>query len=83
MDVDHSIGDDSIPSIGRQKTKLSMELSIIIPVFNEEDNIEIIFTSVKQQMEEKINISWELIFVDDGSKDGSIFIHPTQSIEAR
>lgn len=69
--MDHSIGDDSIPSIGRQKTKLSMELSIIIPVFNEEDNIEIIFTSVKQQMEEKINISWELIFVDDGSKDGS------------
>ncbi len=45
-------------------------LSIIVPVFNEEDNLELLFDAIQQSVV-KINMDWELILVDDGSQDGS------------
>lgn len=44
--------------------------SIIVPVFNEKDNIPQLHRRVRQVME-KTRKSWELILVDDGSTDGS------------
>lgn len=48
-----------------------IELSVVIPIFNEEKNIPLLFerlhTSVSQ-----ITPSYELIFVNDGSKDNSL-----------
>lgn len=45
-------------------------LSIIIPSFNEKDNISNTAETVLDIME-KSNINCELIFVSDGSKDGT------------
>ncbi len=47
-------------------------ISIIIPVYNEEDNIELLYEKLKKvflSLKEKYN--FEIIFIDDGSNDGS------------
>ncbi len=48
-------------------------LSIIIPVYNEEDNLLDLYREVKKTLD-KAGISFELIFVNDGSKDRSLEI---------
>ena len=51
-------------------------ISIIIPCYNEEEAIPIYYeTMVRQmdEMEEQQKVQFELIFVDDGSKDHSLF----------
>jgi glycosyltransferase involved in cell wall biosynthesis len=50
-----------------------MNLSLIIPVYNEEQNLPILYDSIQQTMR-PIQGSWEVIFVDDGSKDHSFDI---------
>ena len=45
-------------------------ISIVVPVFNEEDNIEHFYESVCKVME-SLPYDFELIYVDDGSKDRS------------
>src|SRR5512133_1928672 len=47
-----------------------MNLSLIIPVYNEEKNLPILYDSIQQAMR-PIQGSWEVIFVDDGSRDHS------------
>ena len=46
-------------------------LSIVIPVFNEEENLRILTTELVDVLQSLIN-TWEIIFIDDGSTDGSI-----------
>lgn len=46
-------------------------LSIIIPVFNEEKNIPVLYARLKKVID-KIAVSHEIIFVNDGSTDGSL-----------
>jgi len=48
-----------------------MDLSVIIPIFNEEANIAVLYTRISNVLN-TMNISYELIFVNDGSKDKSI-----------
>lgn len=48
-----------------------MNLSIIVPVYNEEQSLEILYREIKNALE-PLNLSWELILVDDGSSDGSL-----------
>jgi dolichol-phosphate mannosyltransferase len=48
-------------------------ISIVVPVFNEEANIEHFYTEICSVME-PLPYEFELMFVDDGSKDASIFI---------
>jgi glycosyltransferase involved in cell wall biosynthesis len=48
-----------------------MYLSIIVPVYNEEETIPYLYEAVKNAMQD-INKDWELVLVDDGSKDGSL-----------
>ncbi|MBP2653260.1 MAG: hypothetical protein H6Q73_829 [Firmicutes bacterium] len=48
-------------------------ISIVVPVFNEQDNIRIFYQEVCQHME-SLNYSFELIFVDDGSTDNTCAI---------
>ena len=45
-------------------------LSIVVPVFNESDNLEHFYAAVRHEME-RLPYEWELIFVDDGSTDAS------------
>ncbi len=45
-----------------------MYLSIIVPVFNEEESIEHLKSAIDEALDD-FNKSWEVIFVDDGSRD--------------
>ena len=45
-------------------------VSVVVPVYNEEDNIEHFASSVDEVME-RLNYDYELLFVDDGSVDRS------------
>ncbi|MFH1376296.1 MAG: glycosyltransferase [Candidatus Woesearchaeota archaeon] len=47
-----------------------MELSIVIPIYNEERNISILFKELKSILDQ-LKKSYEIIFVNDGSKDRS------------
>lgn len=47
-----------------------MRLSIILPIYNEEKNIEELYKELKKILED-LSISYEIIAVNDGSKDDS------------
>lgn len=47
-----------------------MNLSLIIPVYNEEENLPLLSDSIQQALR-SVQGEWEVIFVDDGSKDRS------------
>lgn len=50
-----------------------MNLSIIIPVYNEQDNLPLLFNSIYATMN-TVNHAWEVVFIDDGSRDKSLQI---------
>jgi glycosyltransferase involved in cell wall biosynthesis len=48
-----------------------MKLSIIIPVYNEEENLNLLMDSICAAIE-PLQREWEVVFVDDGSQDKSL-----------
>lgn len=46
--------------------KTNIEVSLVVPSFNEEGNIKLLFSRINEVFS---SISYEVIFVDDGSKD--------------
>ena len=50
-----------------------MELSIVIPVYNEEKNLPLLFDALLQAMHD-YKKNWEIVFVDDGSSDQSMHV---------
>jgi glycosyltransferase involved in cell wall biosynthesis len=46
-------------------------LSVVVPVFNEAENLRPLFQAINEGL---AGLSYEIIFVDDGSKDGSVEI---------
>jgi len=46
-----------------------MKLSLVISVFNEEENIELLISQIDKALE---GLDYEVIFVDDGSKDATL-----------
>jgi glycosyltransferase involved in cell wall biosynthesis len=49
---------------------MSLELSIVVPLYNEEANIEELYARLTHVLGD-MGIGYELIFVDDGSRDGT------------
>lgn len=47
------------------------EVSVVFPVYNEHENLDVLFERVHPVLQEAANGSFEVIFVDDGSVDGS------------
>ena len=47
-----------------------MDISVVIPLYNEEDSLPELFSGIKAACE-TAGLSFEVIFVDDGSKDSS------------
>lgn len=47
-----------------------IDLSIVVPLYNESENIPILYTEIKNAMR-KLNKKYEVIFIDDGSTDRS------------
>ena len=54
------------------KSSISM-ISLVVPVYNEEDNINDLHAEVARAMSRQ-PCAWELVFVDDGSSDHSLDI---------
>ncbi len=50
------------------QTSLATEVSVIVPTFNERDNVHEIYTRLSKALGA---LSWEIIFVDDASPDGT------------
>ena len=48
-----------------------MNLSLVVPVYNEEENLPLLYEAVLQTIV-PLQQSWELVLVDDGSRDGSL-----------
>jgi glycosyltransferase involved in cell wall biosynthesis len=47
------------------------DLSLVIPVYNEKDNLPLLMDAI-QAVLIPLEKKWEVVFVDDGSKDGSL-----------
>jgi glycosyltransferase involved in cell wall biosynthesis len=52
-------------------TKIDMDLSVIIPVYNEEENISLLYERMTKVMQDT-GVTYELIFINDGSHDRSL-----------
>ncbi|NPV75021.1 MAG: glycosyltransferase family 2 protein [Anaerolineae bacterium] len=50
-----------------------MNLSIVVPVYNEEDNLPLLYQAIKNAMSGVEN-TWEVVLVDDGSRDNSLAV---------
>lgn len=50
------------------------KISIIIPAYNEEESLPILYERMKKLMEDMKNYEFEILFVNDGSKDKTIEI---------
>jgi glycosyltransferase involved in cell wall biosynthesis len=48
-----------------------IELSIIVPLYNEEPNIDVLFNRILSVLKE-LNLTYEIICVDDGSRDNTL-----------
>jgi dolichol-phosphate mannosyltransferase len=48
--------------------RLPAELAIIVPTFNEIENVPLLVSAVEEALQD---VSWELVFVDDNSPDGT------------
>jgi glycosyltransferase involved in cell wall biosynthesis len=49
------------------------KLSIVVPLFNEQDSVRPLYTAIVGAVD-PLDIGYELIFVDDGSRDGTFAI---------
>jgi glycosyltransferase involved in cell wall biosynthesis len=48
-----------------------MDLSVVIPLYNEQDSLEELVTSISQHVN-GLNLNYEIILIDDGSNDKSL-----------
>jgi glycosyltransferase involved in cell wall biosynthesis len=48
-----------------------IEISVVVPVYNEEENLPVLIAKIVEVFKE-IGLPYEMIFVDDGSSDGSL-----------
>ncbi len=46
-------------------------LSIVVPCYNEKETVVLFYTAVKKVIE-SMNIDYEIIYVNDGSKDSTL-----------
>lgn len=49
-----------------------MKLSIVIPVYNEAESLPRLHQAIQEAMRPLADLEWEVIYVDDGSKDASL-----------
>lgn len=59
---------------------MNPELSIIIPIYNEQDNIHKLYSRLKAVVD-GMKVSYEFLFINDGSKDQSIQLIKELSIQ--
>jgi glycosyltransferase involved in cell wall biosynthesis len=50
--------------------RLEKTVSVVVPIYNERENVSLLYRSIKNVLE-SIDWKYEMVFVDDGSKDGT------------
>ena len=50
------------------------KISIIIPAYNEEESLPLLYERIEKLMKNMENYEFEILFVNDGSKDKTIEI---------
>lgn len=48
-----------------------MKISIVIPVYFNEDNLKPLYADIREKLLQHHEFEWEIVMVNDGSKDGS------------
>ena len=48
------------------------KITILVPAYNEEESLPYLYDRVKTIMDEMTNYEFELLFVNDGSKDNTL-----------
>ena len=59
---------------------MSPQLSAVVPVFNERENLDALVTELSARLSES-GRSWEIVLVDDGSTDGSADLLDRMAVE--
>lgn len=59
-----------IASDGARAPAAALDLSIVVPVYNEEENLPLLWPEIREVLA-STKLSYEVIFVDDGSRDRS------------
>lgn len=59
-----------IEQFGQRLSREKIGLSIVVPVYNEEDNIPVLYKELATALK-TLKQDYEIIFIDDGSTDGS------------
>ncbi len=52
------------------KMQKNMQISVVVPVYNEEDNLEPLIEEIEQALSGKFE--YEIVYVNDGSNDGTL-----------
>lgn len=52
----------------RAQASKPLQLSVIVPTFNERDNVELLFRKLEAAL---AGVAWEVVYVDDDSPDGT------------
>ena len=60
----------AVAKTDRRATHAQPEISVIVPIYNEVDNIALLHDRVSSALEQ-LGRSWELVLVNDGSTDAS------------
>jgi polyisoprenyl-phosphate glycosyltransferase len=51
---------------------MKRNISYVLPIYNEEDNVELFYKELRDVLKPSKNYAYELIFINDGSKDSSL-----------
>ncbi len=74
IEIDKKAKSNAVVKKQPPKYKNPYMISIVIPLYNEEESIKPLVETVEKKINELARNSWEVIFVDDGSTDNSLNI---------
>jgi glycosyltransferase involved in cell wall biosynthesis len=73
--LDQSVADQSSAAVQprpeRPPVSREPEISVVLPVYNEQDNLQALHDRLRRALTSE-GVTFEVIFVDDGSTDGSV-----------
>jgi len=67
MAVTASLSNNGVSKSGENQ----LDISLVIPVYNEVENINLLHNEISAAMNDLL-YSWEVVYVNDGSRDGSV-----------
>ncbi len=56
-----------------------MKLDIVIPIYNEQENLQELYRRIREVCDNLSGITWQVIYVNDGSSENSMKIMLEQS----